>query len=70
MRENMKRFIIQLSIELSMQVLGVDAWDLLDGVTVDSLVETIIWLLYLVEAIRGSQSISNSKVVEYYLEDR
>lgn len=66
----MKRFIIQLSIELSMQVLGVDAWDLLDGVTVDSLVETIIWLLYLVEAIRGSQSISNSKVVEYYLEDR
>lgn len=66
----MKRFIIQLSIELSMQVLGVDAWDLLDGVTVDSLVEAIIWLFYLVNAIRGSQSISNSKVVEYYLEDR
>ena len=49
----MKRFIIQLSIDLSMQVLGVDAWDLLDGVTVDSLVEAIIWLLYLMNVIRG-----------------
>ena len=43
----MKQFIIQVSLELSMQVLGIDAWDLVDSSTTDGLVEAICWLLFL-----------------------
>lgn len=62
----MKQFIIQVSLEVSMQVLGIDAWDLLDSVTTDGLVEAICWLLFLCKGV----NIPTQQVVnEYYLEE-
>jgi hypothetical protein len=64
-REKMKQFIIQVSLELSMQVLGIDAWDLVDSSSVDGLVEAICWLLFLCRGVNTS----TQEVVEYYLEE-
>lgn len=61
----MKQFIIQVSLELFMQVLGIDAWDLLDSTTTDGLVEAICWLLFLCRGVNTS----TSEVVEYYLKE-
>jgi hypothetical protein len=61
----MKQFIIQVSLELSMQVLGIDAWDLVDSTTTDGLVEAICWLLFLCRSVNTPAQ----EVVEYYLEE-
>jgi hypothetical protein len=64
-KKKMKQFIIQVSLELTMQVLGIDAWDLLDSTTTDGLVEAIWWLLFLCRGVKSS----TLEVVEYYLEE-
>lgn len=64
-KKKMKQFIIQVSLELTMQVLGIDAWDLLDSCTTDGLVEAICWMLFLCKGVNTS----TQEVVEYYLEE-
>jgi len=39
----MKQFMIQLSLDLIMQVLGVDPWDLYDVTTIDAAIEAALW---------------------------
>lgn len=62
----MKQFMIQLSLDLIMQVLGVDPWDLYDANTIDAAIEAGLWLWYLLNLSRGN-NLSTPEVV-YYLE--
>jgi len=62
----MKQFMIQLSLDLIMQVLGVDPWDLYDVTTIDAAIEAALWWWYLLNLSRGN-NLSTQEVV-YYLE--
>lgn len=62
----MSNFIILFSLNVVMQVLGIDAWDLLDSHTEEGLVEALLWVWYL----WSRRNISSTPVeVVYYLEE-
>ena len=60
----MSNFVILLSLNIVMQVLGIDAWDLLDSHTEEGLVEALLWVWYL----WSRRDSSSTPEVVYYLE--